>query len=80
MAKKRINFRPDHAEHPGLPALVTAVQVASWLQMTVKAIYSKAERGSIPGMVKVGSRVYFIRSELLKLTEQGRVPFLGKKE
>jgi hypothetical protein len=26
MAKKRINFRPDHAEQPGLPALVTPVR------------------------------------------------------
>lgn len=58
MAKKRINFRANHAEQPGLPALVTPVQVASWLQTTVRAIYSKAERGSIPGTVKVGRRVY----------------------
>jgi hypothetical protein len=72
-AARDVSNRSRQAAQPGLPDLVTPVQVAEWLQTTVKAIYSKAERGSLPGLVKVGGRVYFLRSELLKLMEQERV-------
>ena len=57
--------------------MLTVTQVADWLQTTVQAIYAKAERGSLPGVVRVGRRVYFLRCELLALIEQGRVPHLG---
>ncbi len=79
-AVKGVSSLPHHEGHLGLPTLLTTEQVASWLQTSVKAIYSKAERGSIPGTVRVGRRLYFIRSELLKVIEQGKVPFLGKAD
>jgi predicted DNA-binding transcriptional regulator AlpA len=61
----------------GLPELVTVEEVAAWLRTSVKAVYSKAERGTLPGAVHVGRRLYFVRSELLQSIEQGRVPHLG---
>ena len=60
-----------------LPDLLTAAEVASWLRTTVKAVYAKAERGALPGVTRVGRRLYFLRTELLGLVEQGRVPHLG---
>ncbi len=60
-----------------LPDLVTAAEVAEWLDTTVGSVYSKAERGTLPGATKIGRRLYFFRAELLALVERGRVPYLG---
>lgn len=65
------------AHEEALPPLVRAEEVASWLQITLKAVYAKAARGSLPGAVRVGRRLYFLRSELVLFVEQGRVPHLG---
>lgn len=62
---------------PALPELFTADEVAAWLHTTVKAVYAKAERGTLPGATRVGRRLYFLRAELLGLVEQGRVPHQG---
>jgi excisionase family DNA binding protein len=61
----------------GLPELLTVEEVAAWLKTTPKAIYAKAERGTLPGAIRIGRRLYFIRTELLAFLEQGRVPFNG---
>ncbi len=61
-----------------LPDLLTVGEVAAWLKTTRKAIYAKAERGAIPGVTHIGSRLYFFRSELLRWVEQGRVPNMEK--
>ncbi|HEX2878566.1 MAG TPA: helix-turn-helix domain-containing protein [Polyangiaceae bacterium] len=61
----------------GLPELLTVEEVASWLKTSEKAVYSKVERGGLPGAVHLGRRLYFIRSELLQFVDQGRVPHLG---
>ena len=63
---------PLHAPRP-----LTPDEVATWLRTTVKAVYAKAERGTLPGATRVGRRLYFLRTELLGLVEQGRVPHLG---
>ena len=60
-----------------LPDLLTPDEVAAWLRTTVGAVYAKAERGTLPGATRVGRRLYFLRTELLGLVEQGRVPHLG---
>jgi predicted DNA-binding transcriptional regulator AlpA len=60
-----------------LPELLTAEEVAVWLKISVKAVYAKSERGTLPGATHLGRRLYFVRSELLSLVEQGRVPTLG---
>ena len=66
-----------NARTPALPDLLTAKEVAAWLRTTVKAVYAKAERGSLPGATRVGRRLYFLRADLLRFVEQGRVPYLG---
>ncbi len=60
-----------------LPDLMTADEVGAWLKITRKAVYAKAERGTLPGATYIGRRLYFIRSVLLHCVEQGRVPELG---
>ena len=60
-----------------MPELLTADEVAAWLRTSKKAVYAKAERGGLPGATRVGRRLYFLRTELLRLVEQGRVPHLG---
>lgn len=60
-----------------LPELLTAEEVATWLKISVKAVYAKAERGFLPGATRLGRRLYFVRSDLLLYMEQGRVPHLG---
>ena len=69
--------RANCAEASGLPELLTAEDVAAWLKISVKAVYAKAERGKLPGMARVGRRLYFVRPALLHWLEQSRVPFIG---
>jgi len=67
----------DRVAEPTLPELLTPCEVAAWLGTTVGAIYAKAERGTLPGATHIGRRLYFLRADLLRLVEQGRVPHLG---
>jgi hypothetical protein len=60
-----------------LPELLTADEVAAWLKTTRKAIYAKAERGSLPGATYIGRRLYFLQADLLRCVAQGRVPNMG---
>ena len=60
-----------------LPDLATPREVADWLKTTVRAVYAKAERGTLPGATRLGRRLYFVRADLLRFLEQGRVPHLG---
>jgi len=53
-----------------LPELVTPDEVAEWLKTTRKAVYAKAERGTLPGATYIGRRLYFFRSELLRCALQ----------
>jgi excisionase family DNA binding protein len=66
------------ARETGLPELLTAEEVAAWLKTTVKAVYARAERGTLPGALRPppGRRLYFVRAELLRWLEQGRVPHM----
>lgn len=66
-----------HGAAPALPELLTADEVATWLKTSVRAVYAKAERGTLAGATHVGRRLYFVRAELLRSLEQGRVPRLG---
>jgi hypothetical protein len=65
------------ARDTGMPELLTADEVAAWLKTTRKAVYAKAERGTLAGATYVGRRLYFLRADLLRSLEQGRVPHLG---
>jgi len=75
MPRRSANLPPRHDS--ALPDLLTVAEVAAWLKTTVKAVYARAERGSLPGATRIGRRLYFLRSELLESVEQGRVPHLG---
>ena len=56
---------------PAVPTLLTAGEVASVLRTSKKAIYVMAERGQLPGIVRVGRRLLFDQADLVR--------FLGGK-
>ncbi len=63
------------ASTPALPTgqlLLTVPQVARLLGMTPKAIYHRAERGQLPGVVRVGRSLRFRRADLLRSVLEGR--------
>ena len=45
--------------------LLTPDEVATLLRTSRKAIYSMAERGALPGTVRIGRRLLFRRDELI---------------
>ncbi|RMH36308.1 MAG: DNA-binding protein [Deltaproteobacteria bacterium] len=61
-----------HVEHPTLPALATAAEVADWLRTSRKAVYAMVERGQIPGVVRIRRRVLFDRARLVEWLEKRR--------
>ena len=52
--------------------LLTVPQVARLLGMSSKAIYHRAERGQLPGVVRVGRSLRFRRAELVGSLSEGR--------
>ena len=54
--------------------LLTPSDVAHLLRTSRKAIYSKAERGQLPGVTKIGRRLYFRRDVLLDWLRQKCAP------
>ena len=52
--------------------LLTVPQVARLLGMTPKAIYHRAERGQLPGVVRLGRSLRFRRADLLRSVLEGR--------
>jgi excisionase family DNA binding protein len=62
---------PDTPVAPG-QLLLTVPQVARLLGMTPKAIYHRAERGQLPGVVRVGRSLRFRRADLLRCISEGR--------
>ena len=65
---------PPACEPALLPGqlLLTVPQVARLLGMTSKAIYHRAERGQLPGVVRVGRSLRFRRADLLRSISEGR--------
>ena len=59
-----------------LPFLLTPADVATLLRTTRKAIYSMAERGQLPGVTRIGRRLLFRRTELLRWLDESRAPSL----
>jgi excisionase family DNA binding protein len=55
-----------------LPYLMTASEAAALLRTTQKAIYARAERGLLPGLVRDGRRILIRRDELLRSLSEGR--------
>lgn len=48
-----------------LPYLLTVDDVAELLRTTRKAVYSRIERGLLPGVVRDGRRVLLLRDDVL---------------
>jgi len=55
-----------------LPLLLTVAEVAEILRTSKKAVYCAADRGSLPGAVRVGRRLLVRRRELLESLGIGR--------
>jgi excisionase family DNA binding protein len=48
------------------PDLLTVPEVATFLRTSPKAVYDMVERGSLPGVVRLGRRVLVRRVDLLR--------------
>ncbi len=70
--------RSDLVKQRGLPTLLTSGEVAELLRTTRKAIYSMAERGNIPGVVRIGRRVLVREDALLDWLRQKTSPSLER--
>lgn len=49
-----------------LPYLLTAAETAALLRTSRKAVYAMAERGFLPGVVRIGRRLLIRRDDLLE--------------
>ena len=58
--------------------LLTPNEVAALLRTTRKAIYCLAERGALPGSVRIGRRLLFRREALLDWLRQKSAPSLER--
>ena len=61
----------------GSQPFLTVQEAAALLRTTVKAIYHRAERGRLPGLVRDGRRLLVRRQELLRSLAEVRVPSPG---
>ena len=51
--------------------LMTADELAMWLQCSRRAVYDRVYRGQLPGPVRVGRRLYFMRENVLSWLREG---------
>lgn len=63
-----------HDRSPGIPRLLTADETAACLRTSRKGVYAMAERGLLPGVVKIGRRLLFRSDELIDWLDQKRAP------
>ena len=68
LAEKEKNMTKNF-DNTQLPGLLTVEQVAKWLDRTPKAIYALVYRGKIPGVRRIGKRIYFLQKILLSWIE-----------
>ena len=60
-----------------LPALLTIDDVAAVLRTSRKAVYAMAERGQLPGVVRIGRRLLVSRDDLLSWLDERRAASPG---
>jgi excisionase family DNA binding protein len=60
--------------HDPLPRLLTVDETASLLRTSRKAVYTLAERGQLPGLVRLGRRVLVDASILVEWLRQKSAP------
>ena len=51
--------------------LMTADELAGWLHCSRRAVYDRVYRGQLPGMVRVGRRLYFLRESVVAFLREG---------
>jgi excisionase family DNA binding protein len=57
------------------PILLTVEEVASqYLRTSRKGVWAMAQRGLIPGVVRIGRRLLFRRDKLLEFIRENSVP------
>ena len=61
-----------------VPVLLTPEEVAKTLRTSKKAIYIMAERGLLPGVVRVGRRLLFDQSDLVRFLAEQSKPSPGR--
>ena len=54
--------------------LMTPDELASWLHCTRRAVYDRVYRGQLPGPVRVGRRLYFLRDRVLTWLREATDP------
>jgi excisionase family DNA binding protein len=57
-----------------LPLLLTVSETALLLRTSQKAIYTMIERGSLPGVTRVGRRVLVRSADLLNFLDHNSAP------
>lgn len=65
-------------EFDQLPLLLTAAEAASLLRTTRRAIYARAERGLLPGVIRDGRRLLVRRDELFRYLDERRARSPGE--
>ena len=63
---------------PYEPALLLVPEVATLLRTSPKAIYALIERGSLPGVVRIGRRILVQRRALLDFLDHACTPSQGR--
>ena len=63
----------------GMPALLTAADVAATLRSTPRAIYVMVARGQLPGVIRIGRRLLFQQEALLDWLDQKATPSPGSR-
>ena len=62
------------ATESAISPLMTADELAMWLHCSRRAVYDRLYRGQLPGQVRVGRRLYFIRESVLAWLRDGSEP------
>jgi len=57
-----------------LPFLLKPAEAAELLRTTTAAIYTRIQRGQLPGVTKDGRRVLIFRDDLLSWLQKSRAP------
>ena len=57
-----------------LPFLMTAREAADLLRTSRKAVYAMAERGQLPGVMRLGRRLLIRRDDVLRWLDRSRAP------
>jgi len=57
---------------PPLPLLLTVTEAATLLRTSRKAAYAMIERGSMPGVTRIGRRVLVRTADLLNFLDHNR--------